>query len=350
LGLSVARAGDDLFDLPLAVIGVRQARMLPDDISTILDDDDLLLIMDAPAGSTGAVSVSLPLVSALIQQQTLGQVLANPPDARPFTDTDAAMCAPLVDAVLSRAHGLAEAEVDQTCFRAIRFGARGEEARSVLLALRARRYRVFWLTLDIALGKRQAEMILILPDETEEKPDPAASSQNTAERVATSPMLDIPAEVQAVLTRFRLTVAQLNALKIGDVLPVQKESLAETMLVGPTGRVVGRGRLGQMNGSRALRLTGHVPIPRAHGAQSNASFDPSAMPAPVVEELPGMEPDMPLDLTFDEADDLSLENLSADEAASQISELAGFDAVDLNPDETLQGQVPNLPATLGDLS
>jgi hypothetical protein len=120
LRLSVARAGEDLFELALGMVGGKQARLLPDDLDGVLSDDDMLMVLDCPGGMTGAASVSLPLVGALIQQQTMGRVLDRPADPRPYTDTDAALAAPLLEGVLSRACDLAEDEGDQACFRSIR--------------------------------------------------------------------------------------------------------------------------------------------------------------------------------------------------------------------------------------
>lgn len=343
LRLSVARAGDDLFDMALGVAGIRQQRMVPEDMADVMSDDDLLIVLDCPEGQTGAATVSLPLVSSLIQQQTMGMVSDSTPVPRPFTDTDAAMCAPLLEGVLSRAAALAEAEIDQTCFRAIRFGARGEDVRSMMLGLRAQRYRLFWLTLDIALGRRQAEIVLALPDADEEHAAPGARTDADAERAAESPMLEVPAEVQAVLARISLPVSELNALRVGDSLPLPRDRLDDTALVTIGGRPVARGRLGQMNGSRAVRLMSAQSIPRAASEARELAFDPLASPSgagappppdlaepdggfPMMDTQPDGAAFPPLDGDID-AD--ALASLSPQEAAEQITELAGLSADDL---------------------
>lgn len=346
LRLSVARAGDDLHDLPLGVVGGRQSRLLPDDLEGILSDDDLLIVLDCPGGMTGAVSLQLSMVASVIQQQTMGQVAERAPDPRAFTETDAAMCAPLIEGMLSRARDLVEGEGGGNCFQGLRFGARGEDVRSLLLALRARRYRVFWLTLDIALGRHQSELVLVLPDTDEDHADPSDTERDAAQRAGQSPMLDVPTEVRAVLARFRLPVSTLNGLRLGDTLPVPRDRLDETTLISVTGRVVARGRLGQMNGHRALRLMAPRPIPRVPDDTREAAFDPritaSLTPDPMMaagmnaghSDLAGLADDMSID---------SLAALSAAEAAHQITELAGLTAEDLaaaSDPEPTGGHVP----------
>ncbi|WP_050930323.1 FliM/FliN family flagellar motor C-terminal domain-containing protein [Aestuariivita boseongensis] len=350
LRLSVARAGEDLFELALGMVGGKQARLLPDDLDGVLSDDDMLMVLDCPGGMTGAASVSLPLVGALIQQQTMGRVLDRPADPRPYTDTDtdAALAAPLLEGVLSRACDLAEDEGDQACFRSIRFGARIDDARTVLLALRARRYRIFTLTVDIALGTHQAQVVLVLPDHGDARNQDSPDSASAAERAAQSPLLEVETELRAVLARFRLPVSELNALKVGDTLPLPRERLDDTALVTLTDRVVARGQLGQMNGHRAVRLMAQLPVPRL---ASSDRFDPQltalapasesaeAFAAPDMPDMPDLSPDLSMD---------DLSTLSPEEAADQITALAGLTPDDLAAfDGGAEGTDDNiqLPAT-----
>lgn len=331
LRLSMARAAADLFDMALAVSGGTQARVFPDDLGAVLRDEDLLIVLDCPDGLTGAAAMSLPLVAALIQQQTMGRVSDRAAAPRNFTDTDAALAAPLIEGLLSRATDLAEDEADQTSFRAIRFGARAEDARSVLLGLRAKRYRTFSLTLDIALGLHQAQMVLILPDPPQSDHTAAVDSITQAERAAKSPMLDVETELRAVLARFRLPVSALNALQVGDTLPLPRDRLDDTTLVTVTDRVVARGKLGQMNGHRAVRLMASPPVPKVAPA---SRFEPqvTAQALPGLADLPDVAglPDLPQDpapMPEMSVDDLA--TLPMEEAADQISNLAGFTEEDL---------------------
>ena len=333
LRLSLARSGDALFDLPLGVLGGRQARAVPDHIADMLSDDDLLMVLDCPGGMTGAVALSLPVVSSLIQQQTMCQVSDRPAEPRPYTDTDAAMCAPLIEDLLTRAHDLAEVEPDRSCFNNLRFGARGEDVRTVVLGLQAKRYRIFWLTLDIALGKHQGQMILVLPDAEEDPPQVEEPKSLDRETIATSPMLDVHVQMQAILVRLPMTLEKLNGLIVGDSLPIQRSQLDQTTLVSINGDVVARGRLGQMDGNRAVRLLGAQTVPRVEPDMvlNQDGFAPHAAalpprPCPGEEDLPGAPT---ADAFEQDLDPDELATLSPSEAADHITELAGLTEEDL---------------------
>lgn len=348
LRLSVARVGDDLFGLALGVVAVRQARMAPDDLETSLSDTCLTMLLDCAGGLSGAVSVAMPLVTSVIQQQTIGHVIAQPPVERDYTDTDAAMCAPLIEEVVSSARDLADAEADKECFRSVRFGARAEDVRTLLLALRAKRYRVFWITLDIALGKHQAEVILILPEAEEEKAPAQPGESSTRERSANSRMLNVPAELKAVLMRFRLPMAELNALKVGDHLPIPREKLSETLIMSVSGQVVARGKLGQMNGNRAVRLMRPTAVPRIRDQGGEVVFEPHS-PAPSLDDrMIGANELKIEDIEEEPLSADSLAALSPDEAAEQISALAGLDPQDQAQPVDLSTDLPSLPMDLAD--
>lgn len=333
LRLSLARSGDALFDLPLGVLGGRQARAVPDHIADMLSDDDLLMVLDCPGGMTGAAALSLPVVSSLIQQQTMCQVSDRPAEPRPYTDTDAAMCAPLIEDLLTRAHDLAEVEPDRSCFNNLRFGARGEDVRTLVLGLQAKRYRIFWLTLDIALGKHQGQMILVLPDAEEEPPKVEEPKSLDPETIAASPMLDVQVQMQAILVRLPMTLEKLNGLSVGDSLPIQRSQLDQTTFVSINGDVVARGRLGQMDGNRAVRLQGAQAVPRVDPevVLNQDGFTPNAAALPPrsragEEDIPGAPP---VDVFNQDLDPDELANLSPSEAADHITELAGLTEEDL---------------------
>ena len=350
LRLSVARAGDALFDMPLAMLGGKQARVAPEDTAAVLSDTDLLMVLECPGGLTGAVALGLPLVASLIQQQTMGQVSDRPPEERVYTDTDAAMCAPLIEDVLRRSCDLAEVEADQTCFRNLRYGAKGEDVRTVVLGLQAKRYRVFQLTLDIALGLHQASLTIVLPDGEDEPADLEQAVEVETDRKADSPMLDVPVQMNAVLARVHISLHALNALKPGDTFPVSRGQLDETTLVSITGHVVAKGRLGRLKDHRAVRLMSSSPPAVADMMDNPVEFDQQATPLAPVPELTLEDPllDVP---AFDTGlDPDALANLSPEEAADQITELAGLtesdfpsEAADQLASDPFEAQLPAIP-------
>lgn len=328
LRLSVARASEELFGLALAVSGGRQAHLLPDELGSGLSDEDLLVVLDCPDGMIGAAAVSLPLVAAVVQQQTTGRVSDRTAEPRKYTDTDAALVSPLLEDVLRRACDLVEEDADLGIFQSIRFGARSDDARTLLLTLRAEKYCTFSLPVDIALGRHQATMMFVLPMDARSEDSGEPEEQEPDARAANSPFLDVETDLRAVLARFRLPVSELNALSVDDTLPLPRERLDDTALVSLTDKVVARGKLGQMNGHRAVRLMAPSAVPKVGHP---AGFDPQ-ITTQTEQGAPGAAPTDPsqqlatpmLDLEVSE-----LSSLSTDAAVDQISSLAGLTTEDL---------------------
>lgn len=333
LRLAMARTAGDTLGLALGAIAARQGVCAPDEVAAEIAADGLLVLLDCASAQTGAAVLSLPLVSALIQQQTMGRVADRPPDPRDFTDTDALICAPFLEDCLRMAADIAETPQDRACLAGIRFGARAGEARALCLALRASRYRVHAFTLDIAEGRRQGELLLVLPE------PPAAEGEarqtGPARDPGQSPLMQVEADLTAVLARLRLPLDRLNALQVGDLLPVGRDRLDETSLVAPGGAVIARGRLGQMNGQRAVRLMAPTPVPRAVANAGVAQFDP----------LPRRASSPRSDRGEDMLDIAELARVSPDQAAKEIGTLAGLSDEDMQllsltpvPGEEVEGK------------
>lgn len=359
LRLSVARTAKDLFDLPLAVIGAKQARCEQEGIAGVLSDDRLLVLLDGAQGQSGAVCMDGACVSALIQQQTMGKVTGAQMAERGFTGTDAALVEPLIETLLSRAADLADLPEDQRCLGGFRFGARVEDVRSLQLALEADRFRVFDLTIDIAEGAMQGAICLLLPDLPLE---PGKDGTRGAPGVPPGPKLDqafgvMRAELTATICRLRISLTELAAMQPGDVLPLVRERLEETELVTINGQVVAAGRLGQINGLRALRLNETRVQPDLAELAAEAGFatrivapepdeggsvtldgsvvrEEKDMPAPAgLPALIGEGGAKPLaeeaEVAADaDADDL-LEQMTPEQAAAEITQLAGLDPEEL---------------------
>lgn len=333
LRLGIARAAANLFDLAVSVIGIRQSRVDQDAVGKYLSDERLLILLDGPPGLTGALVLDRALMVALIQQQTMGRVTAKAPDDRPFTATDAAMIAPLVDATLERAAKLAEQPADIQCLSGFRFGARVEDKRSALLAMDADAYRTFDLTLEVDGGPLQGEMCLILPE-----PKPQAETARDTSTAQDSPTLGhaigvARADLIAVISRVCVPLSELSKMQPGDLLPLVQERLDRIELVSIAGHRVAVGRLGQTGGLRALRLNEiRAPIQGDRdtfasgiGSKTTALDDPMTVEGQLVD--PEMEP-VDVHVTPDTVSEDDFPEMSPEEAAVEISALAGLEQDD----------------------
>jgi flagellar motor switch/type III secretory pathway protein FliN len=338
----MARSAADALGLSLAVIGVTQARCRLDSLAEHLHDDRLLILLDGPDGSTGVASIDAACLAALIQHQTIGKVTGRAGGAaRKFTATDAALVAALVDPMLQTVADLTDLPADRACLTGYRFGAQADDLQSLMRSLDAERFRVFDLTLDFGAGAITGAICLVL-SERREALAPAVPQPQSGLKLEHA-LGDVRAELTAVVCRVRIPLDELAALRPGDTVPILQGRLGETDLVTIEGRTVSRARLGQIGGLRALRLN---ETPGAMVKQ----FDPGAAAFATPVAVPGaamidkqirdasVEVSEPVpsatadhgasSKNLDEDEETSFADLSPEEAAIEISQLAGLPLTD----------------------
>lgn len=308
LRIALARAADDVTGTALAVATVAEDDTTTDGVVEGLADGELILLLDGPDGAAGAMSLSFAVASGLVEAQTTGRVGQRPPDPRPPTRTDAAILSPLVDTMMTRleqAMGEHEAPVPLAGYR---FGAMMENARLLGLSLDAPEYRRFELKVDLE-GLRQGRIVLVLPSKLPEAAPPSVADPLAPDRADNPVLNDLPVQINAVLCRFSLTVDQLRRLAPGDTFPVPRNAIARSRLEAEPGVPLAEGRLGQLDGYRAIRLT--LEVEGAEDAEEPAPFAPAdigapeagparsappvTLPDPVAEPLPDLPevPDLP---------------------------------------------------------
>jgi flagellar motor switch protein FliM len=255
LRLATEKAADESFSLVLSVQTIARSEADHAGLLEQIPDGVLLMLLDGPDGRVGVMTLDAALLAALIEMQTVGQVLARPQRDRPLTRTDAAMAAPLVDGVLLRMSQHLADHPDRHWACGYRFGAMIEDRRSLGLALGAPDYHVFRLPLDIADGVRAGELMLALPQHAEPGDPVGASAQGEASPHLQLRVLEAPVRLDAVLCRLSLPLADIGRLAVGDVLALPADVLREIAIEGVGRRRVATARLGKLDGMRALCLT-----------------------------------------------------------------------------------------------
>ncbi len=248
---ALSRTADLLWDLALVTQGVTQEMLDQDGVIEALRPGELLLLLDGPDGAVGLVSIDREVMTGVIEVQTIQQVTQIPVDSRPLTPTDAAMMAPMIDGTLQRLVENLEGHPICPQLEGYRFGAMIEDARGASLLLDAASYRLFRVSLDLALGRRRGEIQIVFPERDvrgglfgrTDEPGPYERHVKL-----------LPARLDAVLTRVRVPLSKVRALKAGDLIPLPPEVLDGVELLAGEGKIVTRGRLGQLNGMRAVRL------------------------------------------------------------------------------------------------
>ena len=256
LRLALATSADQMFDLPLVVTALEQVELSQTALRREFDGGGLLMLLDGPGGACGGVRVDLALLTALIEVQTTGRVTGRVPSDRPVTRTDAAIAAPLIDAALTGAETLLGEDSPDHWAIGYRFGVMMEDARAMTLALHAPAFHVFRLYVEVGEVAQTGVITVLLPVPAAVKvrkndPKHANDSLRTLEHSA----MDAPVSLKAVLGRIRLPLARVCALEVGEVLAFSMERPMETRLEINQKHTVAVGRLGQVNGARAVRLS-----------------------------------------------------------------------------------------------
>ena len=396
--LSLERVSDRLFDLQVAVRTVEQVGCSLADLKDVASGDRLLMLLDAygdlgpdkaPNGlaGCGAAILDRGLVQSLVEVQTRGRVTQAELEERAFTYTDAAVTAQLIDPVLSSVDEMMIETPQSPDPLRLRYGDKVEDARALLLVLEAPDYILFRITLDIEDGARSGTMVLAIPDEMLRPPKPAPDPDeaDTGQFDLSGMALSAPIALNAIVARLNMPLSRLCTLKPGDKIPVSRNVLSRTELIGSKGFVLGKVVLGQMNGFRAVRLgpeeadtppSRALPDTKSEPALPTLTTPPGLgadTPAPLG-DLPALGdggldlPDIPelggdMDLTVGAAADLDFDlpdamtgevSLDLDEAlntslpdAPELGDLADFSGLDdatLSPAEDGLPALPDLPS------
>ena len=290
LRLSLEKCGDRIFGLALTVCAVEQRGLVHAALKQEPAADCLILLLDGQGGARGAALVDRQLAQALVEVQTMGRVRPGAADERPLTGTDAAIVAPLIDAMCDGFdEKMAEAQDHYRPAR-FRFGDRVADMRGLMLALEAPDFELLRLTVDVSSGARTGVLTVILPREAVAQPDPGAADGGPDDRFDLGELaMTAPVSLDAVLERIELPLAQICQLTPGMTLPIGAGAIGRTELVAAKGHVAARGRLGRINGFRAVRLQGDGMVEAAGLNAPSAREEPRAPPSPA--ELPNSEGD-----------------------------------------------------------
>ena len=260
LRLTAAKEADRLMGLPLSALSITRRAISAEDISSRLDAASLMLLMDGKGDQVVAAVLDPVLVTGLIQQQTMGKVIAplEGGETRRHTATDVALCAPFIESLLSRAAMLPDTPEECALLQGYRFGVWAREPRQAQLALDASDYALIEMTLDMAAGTRAGKLVLLVPepkhiplpiDNGEDAVADAISTANLAENV-----LGLTADLMIALTRVKMPLHKVSDFKVGDMIDLDLSSMEHALVIDGNGRAIARGRLGQIDGMRAVQV------------------------------------------------------------------------------------------------
>ncbi len=288
LRLAAARAGRRVLACDITATGLDEDRAdRPEALEALLAGSALVLRLDGGAGP-GLAALDAGAVAAIALLRTVGvtgldTLARTPPRQDPATPVEAALARPYLDDLLAGWHAALGPAASAVLPQPLHCGPPAVALRAAVLGLPQGAYRVFLLDLDIA-GRAEGRLRLALP-----KPlppaDPVTRPEDWAEAFRGT-VLDCPAGLEAELCRITLPLARLRALRPGMQIALPGDSLGTVALRPPGRAAVAAGRLGQVRGLRAVRLTGSAP-PRRPAARASpprrlrVSNRPAPRPAPI---------------------------------------------------------------------
>lgn len=250
---ALGRAADKAVGLSASVLGIAEEEI---EAETMIEDGPdgwiVLGLRDGSnAGLTGLFLIDPPLRSALIEMQTMGNLLPTSEDQRDVTRTDAIMSIPFADQLLKE---LAE----------VGFGSDGlnpaaydmgpiDDLRTAGLVMTQGLYRCWRITVQMGGGDHQGEMMIAMRPKVAAQPVASKAAPNWKARLHDA-VQDAPAELDAVLTRMTLPISKIEEFEVGQVLHLAGTTVGSVTLRGPAGEAVATARLGQIAGKRAVRV------------------------------------------------------------------------------------------------
>jgi flagellar motor switch protein FliM len=282
------RAAQNMGGLVAAVTGLVEKRAGVQMIIDDLPDPALLLLLGGAEATYGLAVADAQAVAALVEHQTTGRVVPDEAEARTPTRTDAVMVAELIDRIILLFETNLAPMDDPPPVFGYRYATSLENPRAVAMALEDMPYRIYRLKLDFGIGAKSGYVSLIFPwfSASAEQLDAKQSKEWT--QTLKSSVCETHVQVEAVLHRQKMSFAQITALEVGSTVLIPGAALAMVTVQGSDGQGVGRAKLGQMSGYRAVRVLppephmrevnsgpfmGATPPGLAMGAQSTLDAD-----------------------------------------------------------------------------
>ncbi len=351
--LAMARAAEGALGLKLSVTAVADDAGALDAVAGRFAADLLHLELRRAGRPVGYAVIDGEFRAAVVEMQTTGRLAPRPSTPRAVTSADAALCAPLVTALMTDLRQPDRPGDFGPWVEGLTPGGRIAGPREVRMALDDGNFRILEFGVDLGVEGRTGQLSLVLPDRARPAlglaPPAAVDWGRAFERAVRA----APADLTAVLHRVRLPLRDVAGFAPGTVLPLHGVSVGSLVLEGPGRRVIGYGRLGQVSGLRAVKVgTGRpapdlsaAPIPAA--APAGAALTALADPAPGIDlgeigdlpDLPGVGalPDIAADPGMDD-----LPDIGELPDTGELPDPGGM------PDLDAPGDLPDL-GTLGDL-
>lgn len=240
---ALPRAARSAFRLEALATEIAEFEGGPEALGDWLPEAGCLMMLESPVGP-GVAMLDADALAALVEQATVGQVLARPATPRPATRTDATLAASLLAPLL---------EAARDAVGELHPGQHLADARLLPAVLGAAPLRGVRLAMDLGGGAKSGVLYMAWPVSPAENAGAEAGAPGWTEALAGG-VLAAEVTLTAVLARLPRPIAEIAALQPGQVLTLPRTMLERVSLEAPGGARVARAKLGQSLGNRAVRL------------------------------------------------------------------------------------------------
>jgi flagellar motor switch protein FliM len=256
----LGKAARDAIKIQLEVEKLSIDRRFAAELVEIFPDFSLIAVLDGPKQAVGVMVLSQAIVAGFVEAQTIGRVRGQDLVPRKPTRTDGAMVKGIIDVALATFEQSLGENADIVWAGGFRCASFLADPRPLPVVLEDAPLRV--LTADVSLsgGLRKGIIYLALPAEGH-LPLPTAQKIGEVDELGLAfgaalqdRVVGANVQLDAVLARVSLPMADVLGMAEGKILPLQDASLERISLEGTDGRCVALGKLGQNRGMRALRL------------------------------------------------------------------------------------------------
>ncbi|PUB18892.1 FliM/FliN family flagellar motor switch protein [Yoonia sediminilitoris] len=253
--LAFTKSANDTIGLIVTVTAMGEDVHTLDPMLEVLDDNLMLVGLERGGELVGLMALDMQLRAAILEMQAMGKLIAGMAEDRAPTGTDKTMAENLLirflDAMPVATLGTEyDGWTDQ-----VELGSKVESCRAAGLVLDDCEYRIMRLDIDLGVADRTGQLIVVLPLAVETFGAPAEPTEQLDwATLFQARVAEAQSELDALLHRFDMPLAQARNLQVGQVVPLRGCSVNSVRLVTAKGREVALAKLGQLGGNRAVRV------------------------------------------------------------------------------------------------
>lgn len=242
----------------------------------------LIVPFAAPDDVEGYVALSHEFAQSLIEKATTGSLSKLPLEPRRASSIDMLLCRDFLGRFLETWREISEGKTTLQWLSGYAAQAAPVDVDLMVLNSRDVPYKLFRIEVRLDT-QRDAQLLTAFPVDRFPKQEIQAAPPTNAEvdwgKLWQEAVMDTNAELDAVLVKFPLPLADIKQWSPGQLVSIPRNSLSTVSLGRRNGAVVASARLGQAQGFRALRLNALTkdaanPSLPPDGAGSDASAAP----------------------------------------------------------------------------